>query len=303
MQSLNTDAQDDTLAAGGPVAAAAGYTQDKIADIRTKWASGDPAVKEQIFQDLAKAVSQSSNARVETRWSVPVPLSDENARLVRSPDGTAIVLPRPVEVNEVRERNVRHDLACKEYPTSDIGNSQRFAFRKRGIARYCHGYRSWFIWDGKRWGKDLTGRSIELAKDVIVRIGDEAGSQEFSDAAARLYKWAAASQARPRVDAALYLAQSVLAIEPKDLDARAYLLNLPNGTLNLISCELMEHNKLDYLTKIAGVEFKPGEACPLWLQHLNLIFNGDRELIDAFQQVVGYTLLQDNPEQVMFILY
>ncbi len=303
MQSLNTDAQDDTLAAGGPVAAAAGYTPDQIADIRAKWANGDPATKEEIFQELAKTVSKQ--VRVETAWDVPVPISEENMRLSRSADGTMIVLPRRVDEREgqTRERNVRHDLACREYPSSDIGNSQRFAFRKQGIARYCHGYRSWFIWDGKRWGKDLTGRSIELAKDVIVRIGDEAGTQEFSDAAARLYKWAAASQARPRVDAALYLAQSVLPIEPKDLDARTYLLNLPNGTLNLITCELMPHNKNDFLTKIAGVEFKPGEICPLWLQHLNLIFNGDRELIDAFQQVVGYTLLQDNPEQVMFILY
>jgi len=118
-----------------------------------------------------------------------------------------------------------------------------------------------------------------------------------------MYRWAASSQARPRVDAALYLAQSVISIEPKDLDAQGHLLNLPNGTLNLTTIELQPHSKDDFLTKIAGVEYRPGAKCPLWLQHLELIFNGDRELIDAFQQVVGYTLQQENPEQVLFILY
>lgn len=171
------------------------------------------------------------------------------------------------------------------------------------MAQYCHAYRSWFIWDGKRWCKDQTGKAVELAKDVILRIGDEAVSLEFMRDSAQLFKWAAASQARPRIDAALYLAQSVLSIEPRDLDARSYLLNLPNGTLNLKTCELQDHQKKDYLTRMAGVEFKPGEVCPEWLKHLDLIFNGDQELIDAFQQVCGYTLLQDNPEQVMFILY
>ena len=274
-----------------------------MADIRAKWIAGDPAVKEQIFQELTKVVSQNSNARVETHWAVPVPLSDENSRLTRSPDGAPIVLPRTPEVHETRERNVRQDLACREYPFSDIGNSQRFETRKRNVARYCHAYHAWFIWDGKRWSKDLTGKSVELVKDVILRIADEAISRDFGAESEAHFKWAAKSQARPRIDAALYLAQSTMAIEPRDLDARSYLLNLPNGTLNLLTCELMEHNKNDFLTKIAGVEFKPGETCPLWLQHLSLIFNGDRELIDAFQQVVGYTLLQDNPEQVMFILY
>jgi putative DNA primase/helicase len=118
-----------------------------------------------------------------------------------------------------------------------------------------------------------------------------------------MYRWAASSQARPRIDASLYLAQSVIAIEPRELDARGNLLNLPNGTLNLTTIELQPHNKDDFLTKIAGVEYQPGAKCPLWLQHLELIFNGDRELIDAFQQVVGYTLQQENPEQVLFILY
>ncbi len=255
---------------------AVAYPPEQIDDIRARWASDDPAIREQVLNELLTGIAK------------PRP---ENVRL-------EVVVPDTPE-----QRNIRDDLACQKYPTTDIGNSQRFARRKKSIAQYCHAYKSWFIWDGRRWCKDHTGKIIELAKDVILRIADEAGTLEFSHEQAGLFKWVAASQARPRIDAALYLAQSKISIEPKDLDARPHLLNLPNGTLDLQTGELFEHQKKDYLTKIAGVEYKPGEKCPQWLAHLYLIFNGDLELIDAFQQICGYTLLQDNPEQVMFILY
>jgi putative DNA primase/helicase len=284
---LNDD-QDNTENDGG--GAAITLSPERVDDIRARWSTADPETREQLFAEL----SQGYALRIKA----------ENERLARGYDGSVIVLPaKPRTESPEAARNVRHDLACREYPLSDIGNSQRFAFRKKGVTRYCHAFRSWFIWDGRRWCKDLTGKIVELAKDVIIRIGDEAISQEYTADSANHYKWAIKSQARPRIDAAVYLVQSVLAIEPRELDARTYLLNLPNGTLNLLTGELLSHRKEDLLTRIAGVEFRPGLACPLWIQHLHMIFNGDQELIDAFQQVVGYTLLQDNPEQVLFILY
>lgn len=273
-------------------------------DIRTRWITADLETKDQLFQELLGSIPKVQS---EVMISIPVRTSEENARLARGLDGSPVILPaaepQQREESSALGKLIRDDRTCREYPVSDIGNSQRYAHRKRSVSRYCHAYRSWFIWDGKRWGKDLNGKAIELAKEVILRIGEEALTSEYSQDAARLFKWAAASQARPRVDAALYLAQPVLTIDPRDLDARTYLLNLPNGTLNLISGELLPHKKEDYLTKLAGVEFKPGETCPLWIQHLTLIFNGDLEMIDAFQRVCGYTLLQENPEQVLFILY
>jgi putative DNA primase/helicase len=258
-------------------------SQERIDDIKARWTTADQETKDQLFAEVAESLARK--------------VKEEGVRL-------AIVLPeKSGDVSRETPRDVYSNLACREFPCTDIGNSQRFARRKKSVARYCHAHRSWFVWDGKRWGKDLIGKAIEHAKDTILRIGDEATSSEYSDESARLFKWAAASQARPRIDACLYLAQSVIAIEPLDLDARSHLLNLPNGTLNLVSCELQPHRKDDFLTKMADVEYRPGETCPQWIEHLDLIFNKDKELIDAFRQVVGYTLLQDNPEQVMFILY
>jgi len=265
------------------------YSPEQIEEIRTRWVTGDPAEREGIFQELAGILAQS--------------IPGEQPRLTLVYPGGSTPISDIAEKNKERKRNEHLDSICRKFPTSDIGNSQRFAQRKKPVARFCHAYKSWFIWDGRRWGKDHIGKAIELAKEVILRIGDEAISIEYSDDSARIFRWAAASQARPRIDAALYLAQSVMAIEPKDLDAKGHLLNLPNGTFNLSTGELCPHNKDDFLTKLAGVEYQPEEECPLWQNHLNLIFNNDQEMINAFQQVCGYTLLQENPEQVLFILY
>lgn len=220
-------------------------------------------------------------------------------------DGKPII-ERPDEgqqnIDKETHLQVKFNLVCREYPCTDLGNSFRFATRKRHLALYCPSFKTWYIWDGKRWCRDAMENALEYAKDVALRIPDEAHVLS-GDNAARVFKWAATSQARPRIDAMLYLAKSGMAIGQDDLDAQPHLLNLQNGTFNLRSFEINTHSKTDRLTKIAGVEYRPGEKCPLWQDHLDLIFDGDKELIAAFQLVSGYSLLQDNPEQVMFILY
>ncbi|MEN6610896.1 MAG: phage/plasmid primase, P4 family [Methanoregulaceae archaeon] len=224
--------------------------------------------------------------------------------LTWGPDGIPTTEPpgKSDEENAERHLQVRHNLTCRDFPCSDLGNSFRFTVRKNHQALYCPSFKSWFIWDGKRWARDIMEKSLEFAKDVALRIPDEAGVLS-GDSAARVFRWAATSQARPRIDAMLYLAKSAMAVRPDDLDAHPHLLNLQNGTLNLKTFELVSPKKKDHLTKLADVSYDPQGECPLWISHLNLIFNQDTELIDAFQFVVGYSLLQDNPEQVMFILF
>jgi len=244
------------------------------------------------------------------------PSSEKPSRELSQED-KAIILDELYQQLEIKVKNKLHreaeeagkpkqertyNLACREFPATDLGNSWRFVKRCKPIAKFCHAHKSWYIWDERRWRKDQIGKAIELAKDVITRISDEAESAG-SDLSSRLYKWAIKSQARPRVDAILYLAQSAMPVLPEQLDAHPDLINLQNCTLDLISQKTHPANKDDLLTKLSGVTYDPVSKCPLWIEHVHLIFNGDPDLIEAFQRVVGYTLLQENPEQVLFILH
>jgi putative DNA primase/helicase len=112
-------------------------------------------------------------------------------------------------------------------------------------------------------------------------------------------KWALRSEQAPRIEAALKLARSEpgIPILPEDLDRDLWLLNCPNGTLDLRTGTLHEHQRADYITKLCPTPYVPGAACPMWLAFLDTIFAGNHELIRYVQRLLGYCLTGDVSEQ------
>jgi len=98
-------------------------------------------------------------------------------------------------------------------------------------------------------------------------------------------------------------AAPAVAVTPEEFDARPELLNCRNGTLELDTLTFREARREDLLTKCCGVDYDPTATCPTWLAHLDLVFGGDAAYIRGFQELCGYSLLQENPEQIMAILY
>ena len=79
-----------------------------------------------------------------------------------------------------------------------------------------------------------------------------------------LIKSARPIQAASKVNAIMSLIAGVehLRATAADFDANKDLLNLKNGTLNLQTGELQQHDPRDLLTKIAKVDFDPMAKCP-----------------------------------------
>lgn len=83
-------------------------------------------------------------------------------------------------------------------------------------------------------------------------------------------------------------ARPMLAITPKDLDADCYLLCTPDATYDLRKGMngRMDHRAEDFMTKVTSVS--PDEnGADLWSRQLDLLFCGDKELIDYVQLVAG----------------
>ena len=210
------------------------------------------------------------------------------------------------EMNEKESDRVRQGILTsqlKTYEKTDLGNSMRFVRRYGRDIRYCHPQRTWYIWDGSRWSHDERGKIIALAKNTVIYIGDEAGKVEGESERSALYRWAATSQNHSRISGLVSLAESSVPVLPEQLDSKNNLLNCPNGTLDLISMEFRAHNREDLCSKITGARYDPDARCPSWENHLKLVFGNDESFIQDFQTIAGYSLLADNPEQVMFILY
>ena len=82
-----------------------------------------------------------------------------------------------------------------------------------------------------------------------------------------------------------------------------WLLNVKNGTINILSGEFREHRQEDMITKIANVEYDPKADCPMWKKFVREIMNYKSDIIKFVQTAAGWSLSGDISEQTMFILY
>ncbi|MCF8094480.1 MAG: hypothetical protein K9J79_03875 [Desulfobacteraceae bacterium] len=51
--------------------------------------------------------------------------------------------------------------------------AERLAYYFGDKIRYCHAWKTWFIWDGCRWCPDETNRIREFAKETVRYIYKE----------------------------------------------------------------------------------------------------------------------------------
>jgi len=188
-------------------------------------------------------------------------------------------------------------------PLTDMGNAARFIDLFGNDVRYSREEKTWYVWNGKVWEPDRTERVMKMADRVARGIYVEARNAEDPDERKRIAKWAVRTEAlKTRVamiDSARYHVPAT-----RDMwDADRNLFNIQNGTVELDTLTFREHRRGDMLTKIGGVRYDPAARCPVWEEHLRVVFDGNMSLIEGFQMALGYSLLPGNPLQVVFILH
>lgn len=210
--------------------------------------------------------------------------------------------PEPVTLKE-------HDdtpLTISKLNLTDIGNGLRFKDNYGEKFRFDHTGNIWYMWNGQIWQDDKGGCVKKAAQYTIAKMAEEievfykSGDEKAGDAVYKHMKKSASERARNDM---LRSASPHMAVEPGIWNSKHNLMNLQNGTLELDTLQFRGFRQEDYLTFKAGVKYDPAAPCSEWLDHLNLVFGGDTELISAFQLMAGYSLLSGNPAQVFFILY
>jgi putative DNA primase/helicase len=193
----------------------------------------------------------------------------------------------------------------RRIPLTDLGNGERLAARHGADLHYVTVWKSWLIWDGRRWQRDDTCELERRAKKTVRAIWDEAKAAESSEDREKLAKHALTSESNGRVRAMVECARSEpgIAIRYQEFDTHPFLLNVRNGTLDLSTGELRKHQRDDLLTKLTDVEYQPTAECPLWLQFLDQTFEGDTVLTGYLQRAVGYSLTGDTREQCLHLMY
>jgi phage/plasmid-associated DNA primase len=172
-----------------------------------------------------------------------------------------------IEVNH--ETGESRKVFCG-FNKTDMGNAERLIALHGHNIRYCAELKEWLLWDGVRWITDITNVIQELAKDTVLLIHAEIPFQKDKEARKALSAWAFASEAHVRINAMIKSAESDPRITQKvsDFDSNLYLINCPNGTLDLKNKEFREHRREDLLTKLTGAPYNPWAPSELFFPTL-----------------------------------
>lgn len=181
----------------------------------------------------------------------------------------------------------------KKFRLTELGNAERIAYEYGHAIKYVSDM-GWLIWDGKRWKIDNKKEIYRIAAKVMRELYKSDDEAEV--------KWAKMCERLNVVRNSLTFLMSLVPAEREDFDRHKYLFNVENGILNLKTGKLQPHDRELGLTKMTNIEFDENAKCPEWLNFLEQIFQGDKELIEYMQRLIGYSLTGEITEQIMVFL-
>ncbi len=134
-------------------------------------------------------------------------------------------------------------------PFSDEALALRFAEWHADDLRYVAKTGQWFEWD-ERWKRDFTLRAIDLAREVCREASAECNHPTEKKTIANARTVHAVEK--------LARADRRLAAVVDQWDRDPWLLNTPEGTVDLRTGQMREHRREEYCTRITPVSPSPG---------------------------------------------
>ena len=212
--------------------------------------------------------------------------------------------------------------------TSDLGNAKRLVSIAMGRLLWVEDADAFAHYDGRRWSLERGGIEAQrMAHRVIEHIDGEAEALgELADDAVRLRErvgaWCSPEIAQKRVEVLrgwavrsgsagatagmLKQVRSLVTAALEDFDADPLIYNVENCTLRFVkdgdSWRVVDrpHDQGDMLMSMAAVAFERGAPCPFWHDRLAML-TPDREQLDAFQVLYGYTLTGLTSDQAFYV--
>lgn len=198
-----------------------------------------------------------------------------------------------------------------ELPRNDSGNARRLVARHGHEMAYVPEI-GWLVWDGRRWavdgGEEAAYARAERTAEAIYAEADELPGEPAPGSKTRINHrqkhraFAVTCGNVQKCTSMLKAAQPRLRRRQSEFDAKPWLLNVANGTLELgDAVTLRGHSVADRLTRVAAVDYAPAAERPSWQAFIDTILpDTDTQLF--VQKWLGYCLTGDISEQcfVMF---
>ena len=197
------------------------------------------------------------------------------------------------------------------FMANDAGNSDRLIAMYGSDLRYCHAFKKWLVWDGRRWAVDDTGQARHRVRLTMIEYFRQVVEKGAGD---QVEKFARGCLDTRRIANALTMAESEIFIRTEEMDASPDLLNFLNGTVDLRTGELRSHDRADYISKLVHHDYDPEAECPNFQRFLFRVMgdgldatSDEREraerLVAYLQKALGYSLTGSTIQKAVFMPY
>lgn len=239
----------------------------------------------QRFLDHAPVDAGFPESRRDAKWDSALNTCDNKGRWPKSPfDAYA--------EDSMQQPDPNPDLIH----SGQVRMAYRLREEHRDQLRYVNQV-GWHRWDGKRWTFD----DIGAAKRAVLKTLSRALASAVGDD--KLKADVKRCESAGGLEGVLNIAQSLepFAVTVNDLDQDPFMLNCTNGTLDLRTGEMHDHDPAELITKVCGAAYHRGKQSELWDQFLSRVLPQD-EVREFLRRYVGLALLGDIREHALAVL-
>lgn len=195
-----------------------------------------------------------------------------------------------------------------EYDFTDDGNADRFIHLYGDKISYCQDENLWYVYNGKFWEADIQKTNMmKLTKELANTMKTITKSYVSSDGNYDKQL----QQAVKRLgnihtkQSMITASQCEVARMKKDYNTRRDILIVKNGVVDLRTGELLDFSPDYYSTQaVVDINYNPKAGDPTrFLQFLDEIFAGDKELVEYLLRFLGYCLTGEVKESKFLICY
>lgn len=223
------------------------------------------------------------------------------------------------------------DLTEASPRCTDSANADAIVREHGAGYRYVVEWETWIAWNGKRWDMSAEAKGrVENAAALTARLEyfrtkgvlndlqeqlkplllqplkDADRIEELESEIKRqvkILRWHEQSQNASRIEAAVRILRTRLVVRMAELDANPWLFNVSNGTVDLRTANLKDHDPADLMTHISEIEWSDGAACKAWDAFVLSVMGGNRELVVYLQRLVGYAMTGLTREHLLAFFY
>lgn len=188
---------------------------------------------------------------------------------------------------------------------TDGGFTEWFFAMCADDVRYIAEYKTWALWDGRRWMIDGANAIRERVKESLRAIVTMISYERDKERQQKILQLAHRYDNVDKIEKMLKYAQTdprVLS-SIRDYDSHPWLLNVANGTIDLETGALLVPQREHMITKILEIAYDSKAAAPTWLGFLERIMRDHGDIIPFLRRAVGYTLTASTREHLFFLLY